>query len=60
MGTDADTPDGSTPLHCAAVAGDTACAQLLLDAHADTALAAHDDRYAATPGHMDTAGNTLA
>lgn len=43
-GADADNVEALTPLHCAALAGFTACAQRLLDAGADRAAAAADSR----------------
>ena len=42
--TDGETPDGLTALHCAAMAGSSSCARLLLDAGADSSLTTHDGR----------------
>jgi len=40
-----DNVEGLSPLHCAALADSVPCAKLLLDAKADPALAAFDERY---------------
>lgn len=40
-----DNLEALSPLHCAALAGSGPCAKLLLDAKADPALAASDNRY---------------
>ena len=41
---DGANSDGVTPLHCTALAGSAECAQLLLDAKANSLLSTHDGR----------------